>query len=176
MHSHQVLTIVVDGHSHLTGARTHGCLHLVDLAGSERVSKSQADGDRLVEAQHINKSLSALGDVMAALAARGGAGAAHVPFRNSKLTQLLQDSLCGRAKVMMLVHVAPEASSYGESVSTLAFAKRVSEVMLGRAKRSVESGTVFKANEELARARAALEQRDAEIRALAVREEGGRGS
>jgi hypothetical protein len=55
-----------------------------------------------------------------------------VPFRNSKLTQLLQDSLCGQAKVMMLMQVAPEASSYGETVSTLAFAKRVSEVTLGQ--------------------------------------------
>ena len=56
------------------------------------------------EAKHINKSLAALGDVMAALAAKQS----HVPFRNSKLTHLLQDSLCGQAKVMMFVHAAPE--------------------------------------------------------------------
>jgi hypothetical protein len=69
------------------------------------VAKSEATGDRLEEAKHINRSLSALGDVMAALAARD---AKHVPFRNSKLTQLLQDSLCGQAKAMMFIHVSPE--------------------------------------------------------------------
>ncbi len=74
--------------------------------GSERVGRSEAAGERLEEAKHINRSLSALGDVMAALAGRG---AGHVPFRNSKLTALLQDSLCGQAKAMMFVHVSPEA-------------------------------------------------------------------
>jgi kinesin family protein C2/C3 len=87
-----------------------------------------AAGDRLVEAQHINKSLSALGDVMAALASKDR----HIPYRNSKLTQLLQDSLQGQAKVMMFMHVSPEANMYGESVSTLKFAARVSEITLGQ--------------------------------------------
>lgn len=84
-----VLTVHVQGKDVTTGASLRGSLHLVDLAGSERVDKSEATGDRLKEAQHINKSLSALGDVIGALAQKNG----HVPYRNSKLTQLLQDSL-----------------------------------------------------------------------------------
>lgn len=78
-----------------------GKLNLVDLAGSERVGKSGAEGNRLREAQHINRSLSALGDVIAALRSRQG----HVPFRNSKLTYLLQDSLSGDSKTLMVVQV-----------------------------------------------------------------------
>ena len=72
-----------------TGSISRGCLHLVDLAGSERVERSEATGDRLKEAQHINKSLSALGDVIFALAQKN----AHVPYSNRQLTQFLQSSL-----------------------------------------------------------------------------------
>ena len=84
-----VLTVHVQGTDLGSGAILRGCLHLVDLAGSERVDKSEATGDRLKEAQHINKSLSALGDVVSALSQKSN----HVPYRNSKLTQLLQHSL-----------------------------------------------------------------------------------
>ncbi|KAF8055758.1 KIN14F [Scenedesmus sp. PABB004] len=160
--SHQILTVVVDGHHAATGARSHGCLHLIDLAGSERVSKSEASGDRLTEAQHINRSLSALGDVMAALAAKDR----HVPYRNSKLTQLLQDSLQGQAKVMMFMHISPEANQHGESVSTLKFAARVSEITLGQAKKNVVSGKVFEAHEEALRAQRTAECKDGTIASL----------
>ncbi|KAL0030034.1 hypothetical protein WJX79_002301 [Trebouxia sp. C0005] len=145
--SHSVLTIIVDGLNNVTGIRTHGCLHLIDLAGSERVGKSEATGDRLEEAKHINKSLSALGDVMSALANKQS----HIPFRNSKLTQLLQDSLCGQAKAMMFVHIAPECSSYGESISTLGFGSRVSEITLGQAKKNSESAQIFEAKDQVVR-------------------------
>lgn len=80
-----------------------GRLNLVDLAGSERIGKSGAEGSRLREAQCINKSLSALGDVISALRSRQ----AHVPFRNSRLTYLLQDSLSGDSKTLMMVQVSP---------------------------------------------------------------------
>ncbi|TVU47351.1 hypothetical protein EJB05_06949, partial [Eragrostis curvula] len=87
--SHSCLTVHVQGRDLTSGTVLRGCMHLVDLAGSERVDKSEVTGERLKEAQHINKSLSALGDVIASLAQKN----AHVPYRNSKLTQLLQDSL-----------------------------------------------------------------------------------
>lgn len=74
---------------------SYSCMHLIDLAGSERVAKSEAEGDRLKEAQHINRSLSALGDVIMALQQKQR----HVPYRNSKLTMMLQDALERRGKV-----------------------------------------------------------------------------
>lgn len=83
------LTVHVQGRNLTSGGILRGSMHLVDLAGSERVDKSEVTGDRLKEAQHINKSLAALGDVIASLAQKN----THVPYRNSKLTQLLQDSL-----------------------------------------------------------------------------------
>jgi kinesin family protein C2/C3 len=128
--SHSVVTVSVEGALVASGARVAGRLHLVDLAGSERVSRSEASGDRLKEAQHINKSLSALGDVVAALLEKR----AHVPFRNSKLTGLLADSLGGDAKVALLAHLAPEPASLPETASTLLFAQRCSRVELGRAR------------------------------------------
>ena len=150
-------------------------MHLVDLAGSERVDKSEVTGERLKEAQHINKSLSALGDVIASLAQKN----AHVPYRNSKLTQLLQDSLgkmtllqflvhqtieynlhCfslsyinvltgGQAKTLMFVHISPESDAVGETISTLKFAERVSTVELGAARLNKESGEVKELKEQV---------------------------
>ncbi|GAB4839599.1 hypothetical protein Ancab_029122 [Ancistrocladus abbreviatus] len=136
--SHSVVTIHVQGTDLKTGAASRGSLHLVDLAGSERVDRSEATGDRLREAQHINKSLSALGDVIFALAQKSP----HVPYRNSKLTQVLQSSLGGRAKTLMFVQVNPDGSSFPETVSTLKFAERVSGVELGAAKSNKEGRDV----------------------------------
>ncbi|KAK9024803.1 hypothetical protein V6N11_004956 [Hibiscus sabdariffa] len=142
--SHSILTIHVYGKELVSGSILKGCLHLVDLAGSERVDKSEAVGDRLKEAQHINKSLSALGDVISALAQKS----AHIPYRNSKLTQVLQDSLGGQAKTLMFVHISPEVNSIGETVSALKFAERVASIELGAARSNKETGEIRELKEE----------------------------
>ncbi|XP_075869552.1 kinesin-like protein KIFC3 isoform X2 [Nelusetta ayraudi] len=122
--SHALLIVTVSGFNSATGTRTQGKLNLVDLAGSERISKSGAEGSRLREAQCINKSLSALGDVINALRCRH----AHVPFRNSRLTYLLQDSLSGDSKTLMMVQVSPLPTNASESLCSLKFAQRVRSV------------------------------------------------
>ncbi|GLC61873.1 hypothetical protein PLESTB_001813300 [Pleodorina starrii] len=165
--SHQVLTIIVDGANQATGARTHACLHLVDLAGSERTDKSGVEGDRMREANSINTSLSALGTVMHSLASRSK----HIPFRNSKLTELLADSLSGQAKVCMLMHVAPESTSHGETISTLNFGNRVASVTLGQAKCNVESGKVFEAHEALAKKEKAISELKEQLQTAREREQ-----
>lgn len=160
--SHSVLTVMVTGTSHVTGMRTHGCLHLVDLAGSERVGRTEASGEQLEEAKHINKSLSALGDVMSALASKG----THVPFRNSKLTQLLQESLMGQAKAMMFMHIAPEDSSRSETLSTLMFGQRVSQITLGAAQKNTESTKIFEARDAIKTLREGEKSKEKKIQEL----------
>jgi Kinesin motor domain len=100
-----------------------GKLNLVDLAGSERVHITGATGKRLEESKNINQSLSALGNVIAALTARGGSRA-HIPYRDSKLTRFLEDSLGGNCKTTMMCMVSPALDAFAESVSTLKFASR----------------------------------------------------
>ncbi|CAM0874137.1 unnamed protein product [Alopecurus aequalis] len=156
--SHSCLTVHVQGRDLTSGTVLRGCMHLVDLAGSERVDKSEVVGDRLKEAQHINKSLAALGDVIASLAQKN----AHVPYRNSKLTQLLQDSLGGQAKTLMFIHIAPEPDAVGESISTLKFAERVATVELGAAKTNKEGGEVKDLKEQIACLKTALASKDGE--------------
>ena len=127
--SHCVLSLHVratNTHESLQGsdsaAVTESRLRLIDLAGSERVFRSEATGQRLEETKAINKSLSALGDVIAALKQKS----AHVPYRNSKLTHYLQDSLGKKAcKTLMLAQVSPALDDHDESLCTLTFAQRV---------------------------------------------------
>ena len=106
-------------------------LNLIDLAGSERISKTDASGERLKEAQSINRSLSALGDVIANL----GSGSKHVPYRNSKLTWLLSSSLSGNSKVLMFVCVSPTHMCVSETMCSLNFAQRCHATELGRARK-----------------------------------------
>ncbi|XP_057689565.1 kinesin-like protein KIFC3 [Corythoichthys intestinalis] len=134
--SHALLCITVQGTDLATGSKTTGKLNLVDLAGSERVWKSGAEGERLKEAQNINRSLLALGDVIQALRARQ----THIPFRNSRLTYLLQDSLGKGSKTAMVVQVSSLESNVGETLCSLKFAQRVCKVELGPASRKIESG------------------------------------
>jgi hypothetical protein len=131
--SHMVLKVEVTTISE--NETNIGNLYLVDLAGSERVAKSEVAGQELKEAGHINKSLSALGNVMEALDRKSS----HIPYRDSKLTYLLQDSLGGNSRTMMVVTVCPTSSSVDESLCALHFAQRVRRIHLGSAQRNVQS-------------------------------------
>eukprot|EP00466_Bigelowiella_natans_P016562 jgi/Bigna1/87357/estExt_fgenesh1_pg.C_190148 len=104
---------------------TAGKLNLVDLAGSERQSKTGAEGMRLTEAKNINLSLSALGNVISALTSKK---AKHIPYRDSKLTRLLQDSLGGNTKTVMIAAVSPADYNYDETLSTLRYANRAKAI------------------------------------------------
>ncbi|KAL3819778.1 hypothetical protein ACJIZ3_005683 [Penstemon smallii] len=150
--SHSVLTVHVQGEDVTGGNILRSCLHLVDLAGSERVDKSEVSGDGLKEAQYINKSLSCLGDVITSLAQKNS----HIPYRNSKLTLLLQNSLGGKAKTLMFAHVSPEGDSFGETMGTLKFAERVSTVELGAARANKESTEVLELKAQIESLKSAL--------------------
>ncbi|KAJ3242938.1 kinesin-like nuclear fusion protein [Chytriomyces hyalinus] len=132
--SHSVFTLRLKGTNSLTGESCEGTLNLIDLAGSERLSVSGSTGDRLKETQAINKSLSALGDVIFALGGKESGG--HVPYRNSKLTYLLQNSLGGNSKTLMFVNVSPLTASFGETLCSLRFATKVNSCQIGTARAS----------------------------------------
>lgn len=109
------------GKDHLRAAK----LNLVDLAGSERQSKTGAVGERLKEATKINLSLSALSNVISALA---DAKCTHIPYRDSKLTRVLQDSLGGNTKTLMVACLSPSDDNYDEILSTLRYAQRAKNI------------------------------------------------
>merc|ERR1712176_1234439 len=131
--SHMLLSVFVRGFNKPANIEYRGRLYLVDLAGSERVGKSGAKGQNLKEAQHINKSLAALGDVMSALQSKSK----FIPFRNSILTYLMSNSLGGHARTIMFINCCPTNEHCIETLSSLKFAKRVSKVELGKAEASV---------------------------------------
>ena len=111
----------------LDGSTVIARLHLVDLAGSERAKRTKAEGQRLKEGININKGLLALGNVISALSGEGGVGG-HVPYRDSKLTRMLQDSLGGNSKTVMIACVSPADSNFEETINTLKYANRAKNI------------------------------------------------
>ncbi|KAI3704390.1 hypothetical protein L1987_74608 [Smallanthus sonchifolius] len=138
--SHCMLCIIVKAKNLLNGECTKSKLWLVDLAGSERLAKTDAQGERLKEAQNINRSLSALGDVVSSLANKSS----HIPYRNSKLTHLLQDSLGGESKTLMFVQISPSEHDLSETLSSLNFATRVRGVELGPPRKQIDTSELQK--------------------------------
>ncbi|KAL2490530.1 P-loop containing nucleoside triphosphate hydrolase superfamily protein [Abeliophyllum distichum] len=138
--SHCLLRVTVEAENLVTGQRTRSHLWLVDLAGSERVGRIEVEGKRLKESQFINKSLSALGDVISALASK----ASHIPFRNSKLTHILQSSLGGDCKTLMFVQISPNLADLGETLCSLNFASRVRGVEHGPARKQTDHSEILK--------------------------------
>lgn len=143
-----------------------GKLNLVDLAGSERVHLTGAKGKRLEESKKINQSLSALGNVIAALTdPKGRNGRPHIPYRDSKLTRILEDSLGGNCKTTFMAMVSPATEAFAESLSTLKFAHRAKRVRNApRVNEDVDHRTLLRKYErELRRLRAELQQRSKDL-------------
>ncbi|XP_055816757.1 kinesin-like protein KIN-14S isoform X1 [Solanum dulcamara] len=138
--SHCLLRVTVVGDNLINGQSTRSHLWLVDLAGSERVGRIAVEGERLKESQFINKSLSALGDVISALASK----TSHIPYRNSKLTHMLQSSLGGDCKAVMFVQISPNNSDLGETLCSLNFASRVRGVEHGPARKQIDLAELMK--------------------------------
>ena len=126
--SHSIFTIEIESSQMMENGKENirvGKLNLVDLAGSERQSKTGATGDRLKEATKINLSLSALGNVISALV---DGKSKHIPYRDSKLTRLLQSSLGGNTKTLMVACISPADNNYDETLSTLRYANRAKNI------------------------------------------------
>lgn len=125
--SHTIFTIIVDNGYIDTEGKEHiktGKLNLVDLAGSERQKKTGAKGELFEQAIHINQSLSTLGNVISALVT----GKKHIPYRDSKLTKMLSDSLGGNSKTVMIANIGPANKNHEETVTTLRYADRAKQI------------------------------------------------
>ncbi|XP_059212046.1 kinesin-like protein KIF3C [Centropristis striata] len=158
--SHALFLITVECSQPGPDGRKHirvGRLNLVDLAGSERQAKTGVQGERLKEAAKINLSLSALGNVISALA-DGRSG--HVPYRDSKLTRLLQDSLGGNAKTVMVATLGPSSLHYDETLTTLRYANRAKNIQnQPRVNEDPKDALLREFQMEIARLRAQLNHR-----------------
>eukprot|EP00499_Haloplacidia_sp_CaronLabIsolate_P015076 CAMPEP_0196775410 /NCGR_PEP_ID=MMETSP1104-20130614/4010_1 /TAXON_ID=33652 /ORGANISM="Cafeteria sp., Strain Caron Lab Isolate" /LENGTH=612 /DNA_ID=CAMNT_0042145575 /DNA_START=68 /DNA_END=1902 /DNA_ORIENTATION=- len=149
--------------THIRQSFRVGKLNLVDLAGSERVRLTGATGQRLEESKKINQSLSALGNVIAALT--NPRGRQHIPYRDSKLTRILEDSLGGNCKTTMMAMVSPALEAFTESLSTLKFANRAKSIKNeARINEDVDQKSLLRKYErELKRLRSELEQRSKNV-------------
>ncbi|KAK5852686.1 hypothetical protein PBY51_006536 [Eleginops maclovinus] len=158
--SHALFMITVECSQPGPDGRKHirvGRLNLVDLAGSERQAKTGVQGERLKEAAKINLSLSALGNVISALA---DGRSSHVPYRDSKLTRLLQDSLGGNAKTIMVATLGPSPQHYDETLTTLRYANRAKNIQnQPRVNEDPKDALLREFQMEIARLRAQLHHR-----------------
>lgn len=146
-HSHSVVTVHVHGKD-ISGNILRGRLQLVDLAGSGEVDNSEESRD--------DKSLSCLKDVITSLSQKSS----YIPYRNSKLTSLLQHGLGGHAKILMFAHVSPEGDNITETVSTLKFAQKVSTVELGAAQSNKMNSEVMELKQEIENLKSALMEKE----------------
>jgi kinesin family protein 5 len=170
--SHSVFMVTVTQRNLATQSARSGKLFLVDLAGSEMVRKTQASGVQLEEAKTINKSLSALGLVINALTEEKPA---HVPYRDSKLTRVLQDSLGGNAKTALLINCSPSSYNANETLSTLRFGSRAKSIM--NKPKINEQRSVEELSQLLHKAENAIDMQQSYILALEgqLRQGGGNG-
>lgn len=161
--SHSVFSITVTQRDVSNATTKSGKLVLVDLAGSETVRKTGASGQQLEEAKTINKSLSALGQVIYALTDEK---ATHVPYRDSKLTRILQDSLGGNSKTALIINCSPSSFNGPETVSTLRFGTRAKSICNKVIKN--ETRSVQELEELLTKAERAIDTQSGHILALAA--------
>ncbi|KAI3357873.1 hypothetical protein L3Q82_015538 [Scortum barcoo] len=160
----------VDGENHIRV----GKLNLVDLAGSERQTKTGAQGERLKEATKINLSLSALGNVISALV---DGRSSHIPYRDSKLTRLLQDSLGGNARTVMVANIGPASYNVEETLTTLRYSNRAKNIKnKPRINEDPKDALLREFQEEIARLKEQLKKRSGKKKKRRQRRRAGEGS
>lgn len=150
--SHSVLTTIIESKSRSqTGVWTvkQSRFHIIDLAGSERQKQTQSQGERLKEAGMINKSLTSLGIVINSLVDLSEGKNRFVPYRDSKLTFILRDSLGGNSKTVIIANISPSIVNINETISTLKFAQRAKLIQNKAVINEDSSGTLLLLKNEL---------------------------